>query len=127
MCAAWGGLIQAADGSRVLTNSGDIPPAWKQKLSLLLGTEDWYERVYRVRSEVGLFGQQEEVVKARAELIGEMFIERLGQHFAGVADEPGVLRNSRGNPLFLLCFAAANERGAPIALRIANALLKGLR
>jgi len=34
-----------------------------------------------------------------------------------------VLRNSSNNPLYLLCFAAANERGKPTALRIANYLL----
>ena len=48
--------------------------------------------------------------------------------FAGVADEPGVLRNSANNPLYLLCFAVGNERGKrPIALRIANHLLKEVR
>lgn len=46
--------------------------------------------------------------------------------FPGVA-EPGVLRNSSNCPLYLLCFAAGNEKGAPIALKIANHLLKELR
>jgi len=44
--------------------------------------------------------------------------------FAGVAEEPGVLRNSANNPLYLLCFAVGNERGKDIALRIAQHLLK---
>ena len=38
-----------------------------------------------------------------------------------------MLRNSVNNPLYLLCFAVANERGQPIALRIAHHLLKGMR
>jgi hypothetical protein len=47
--------------------------------------------------------------------------------FPGVAGEPAVLHNLTNSPLYLLCFAAANERGATIALDIANHLLKGVR
>jgi hypothetical protein len=61
------------------------------------------------------------------ETIGRYYNDRLGVIFPGVAKEPGVLRNSTNNPLYLLCFAVGNERGAPIALKIAEHLLKGLR
>jgi hypothetical protein len=47
--------------------------------------------------------------------------------FAGVSDTPGVLRNSANCPLYLLCFAAGSVKGAPIALKIANHLLKEVR
>ena len=48
--------------------------------------------------------------------------------FAAVANEPRVLRNSANRPLYLLCFAVGNKKGAPIALRIANHLLtKGVQ
>ncbi len=60
------------------------------------------------------------------ETIGRYFNNRLKDVFAGVA-EPGVLRNSSNNPLYLLCFAVGNERGKEIALRIAKHLLKELR
>jgi hypothetical protein len=66
----------------------------------------------------------ERVVKASTETIGRYFNNRLKSIFAAVADEPKVLRNSANSPLYLLCFAAGNPRGAPIALRIANHLLK---
>jgi hypothetical protein len=56
--------------------------------------------------------------------IGRYFNNRLKSIFAAVADEPKVLRNSANSPLYLLCFAVGNPRGAPIALRIANHLLK---
>ena len=52
------------------------------------------------------------------------FNDRLKSIFAAVADEPKVLRNSANSPLYLLCFAAGNPKGAPIALRIASHLLK---
>jgi len=35
----------------------------------------------------------------------------------------GKVSNSANSPLYLLCFAAGNEKGAPIAWNIANHLL----
>jgi RHS repeat-associated protein len=43
--------------------------------------------------------------------------------FAEVAPRPMPLRNSRGSPMYALCFAAGNPKGAPIAVKIANHLL----
>ena len=98
------------------------------RLNTLLGTADWYDEFYRVERTPSLFGgEQEHVIKATMDTIGRYFNIRLKTIFAGVADEPGVLRNSSNNPLYLLCFAVANKRGAPVALRIANHLLKDLR
>ena len=59
--------------------------------------------------------------------IGRYFNDRLKTVFAGVVNEPGVLRNSSNNPLYLLCFAVANDRGKKIALRIARHLLRDMR
>ncbi len=59
--------------------------------------------------------------------IENYFNERLKQIFAGVADKPGMLRNSSNSLLYLLCFAVGSERGKGIALRIAEHLLKDLR
>jgi len=66
-------------------------------------------------------------VKATMETIGRYFNKRLETIFAGVVAEPGVLRNSANNPLYLLCFAAGNKRGMDIAIRIASHLLRELR
>lgn len=116
--------------NRLLTRSGDIPVSWRKRLDILLGTTDWFDDFYRVteRQET-LFGgpPEERIVKASMEAIGGYFVRRLQTIFPGVAKKPGVLRNSSKNPLYLLCFAAANENGAPTALRIANHLLRDLR
>lgn len=115
--------------NRLVTKSGDIPESWRRRLTLLLGTEDWYEEFYRHETMPTLFGGAEErVVKASTETIGRYFVDRLKTIFAAVADAPKVLRNSANSPLYLLCFAVGNPNGAPIALRIANHLLqKGTR
>jgi hypothetical protein len=94
----------------------------------LLGTPDWYDEFYRVETTPTLFGtDQERVVKASMKTIGRYFNNRLKEVFAGVAEEPGVLRNSSNNPLYLFCFAVGNERGKKIALRVAEHLLKDHR
>lgn len=114
--------------NRLLTKSGKIPQSWRRRLNLLLGTEDWYDEFYQVETTPTLFGDDKErVVKATMETIGRYFTNRLNEIFTGVAKEPGVLRNSANNPLYLLCFAVGNERGEEIALRIATHLLKEAR
>jgi three-Cys-motif partner protein len=111
--------------NRLLTRSGEIPASWRRRLDLLLGTEEWYDAFYKVEHAPTLFDTQEtEVVKATMETIGRYFNDRLAGIFAGVAPEPKVLLNSANCPLYLLCFAVGNARGAPIALRIADHLLK---
>lgn len=110
--------------NRLLIKSGDIPESWRKRLDLLLGTKNWYDEFYRVEGEPTLFGEADRVVKATTETIGRYFNLRLKSIFAGVADQPKVLRNSANCPLYLLCFAVGSQKGAPIALRIANHLLK---
>jgi three-Cys-motif partner protein len=105
-----------------------MPESWRHRLNLLLGTENWYNEFYKIETTPTLFGdEQKHVVKATMKTIGRYFNDRLKGLFAGVVDQPGVLRNSTGNPLYLLCFAVGNERGKDIALRIANHLLKKVR
>ena len=60
------------------------------------------------------------------EKIGNYFNDRLKKIFAGVIEEPGILRNSSNSPLYLMCFAVGNEHGKDIALRIAKHLIKEL-
>jgi three-Cys-motif partner protein len=111
--------------NRLLTKSGEIPESWRRRLDLLPGSEDWYDEFYQVEATPTLFGGEEErVAKASMGTIGRYFNQRLESVFAGVAAQPGVLRNSRSNPLYLLCFAVGNDRGKDIALRIANHLLR---
>ncbi len=109
--------------NRLVTKSGEIPESWRQRLNLLLGAEDWYDKFYRVESTPSLFGDTEQVAKVKTKTIGRYFIEHLRSVFAAVAPEPKVLRNSANCPLYLLCFAVGNKKGAPVALRIANYLL----
>jgi three-Cys-motif partner protein len=110
--------------NRVLTRSGEIPPAWRPSLDRLLGTTGWWDAFYKVTTIKNLLGEEERrVEKASVDVIGRYFVERLRSVFEQVS-EPKVLKNKTNCPLYLLCFAAGNPRGAPIAVRIANHILK---
>jgi three-Cys-motif partner protein len=113
--------------NRLLTRTGEIREKWKYRLTAMLGTEEWYDAFYREMKKETLFGPEMQVEKAPVHTVGEFFIQRLESIFPGVLKEPGILRNSKNRPLYMLCFAAANKRGAPIALRIAKDLVKDLR
>ncbi len=113
--------------NRLLTKSGEISASWRHRLDTLLGTTDWYDEFYTIETRPTLFGTDEQrVTKAATETIGRYFNQRLKSIFAGVSENPAVLRNSKNCPLYLLCFAAGNAKGAPIAIRIADNLLKGV-
>ena len=59
--------------------------------------------------------------------IEQYFMKCLQEIFAGVAANPLSLRNSKNVPLYLLCFAAGNPRGAPTAVKIAQQILEGMQ
>jgi three-Cys-motif partner protein len=110
--------------ARLLKRDGKIEESWQKRLDLLFGTtSNWRTRFYEVQRTPTLFGDQENLERTATVENIQMFInERLKGCFAGVA-KGLVLRNSKSSPLYLLCFAAANKRGAPTALRIAEGIL----
>lgn len=108
---------------RLLTKDGLIDLGWQKRLDTLLGTHDWEARFYRPRREQSLFGETETIQRdATVENIREFIEERLKTCFHAVA-KGLILKNSRSSPLYSLCFAAANAKGAPTALRIAQYIL----
>jgi three-Cys-motif partner protein len=105
----------------------NIPAKWKDRLDRMLGTPDWKTEFYqKTKPAGGLFDQAQddaELKDATFESIGRFYHERLKSIFTSVAPNPKDLRNSTGNPIFQLHFAAGNPRGGPIALKIAKHIL----
>ncbi len=111
--------------NRLLRRDAQIPATLKARLDETFGEPGWYEEIYRTRSQPTLFGDDDETEKvAGFDKIAAYFIRRLEGVFEGVAKNPLFLRNSMNNPLYLLCFAAGNKKGAPTAIKIAQHLLK---
>jgi three-Cys-motif partner protein len=115
--------------NRLLTKS-DIPEGRQaDRLIQFFGTDGWKEAFYEEASNqpsmFDLLGEGTGYAKRTTfEAIGRYFVDRLQQVFVGVSKNPLPLQNSKGVPLYLLCFAAANPKGAKPALRIANHLLR---
>jgi three-Cys-motif partner protein len=112
--------------NRLLTKTGKISASWRKALDGMFGSTDWYDVFYRTREFTNVFGgEQTDTVKlADFDLISQYFVNRLKAVFAGVAENPLPLLNSRKHPLYLLCFAAGNLRGSKTAIKIAQDILK---
>lgn len=112
--------------NRLLRKDGEIEDGWRNRLNILFGTSDWYSAFYKEIEESNLFDSSHKVRKKTATLksISDYYVERLSTIFAAVADRPRALCNSRNNPLFHLCFAAGNPKGADTAVKIAQHILE---
>lgn len=111
--------------NRLLTRNQPPPKNWADALTRFFGNEDWRQEFYAKKKERTLFGDEEtERKEADFEQIGRYFLMRLKSVFEKVAPNPLLLTNSRGVPIYLLCFAAGNPIGAPTAVKIAKDILK---
>lgn len=115
--------------NRLLKRDGEIRPPLRARLDLLFGEHSWYDAFYQSAKQLSLFDEEERWQKAGNIFltIEQYFIQRLQGTFEGVATNPLILRNSKNVPLYLLCFAASNQRGAPIAVKIAKEILEGMQ
>lgn len=111
---------------RMLPRTGEVSPSWKEKLNRMFGAEDWYAAFYEAVEQEDIFGEEHKMYEKTAtfESIAEYYLKRLRTIFPGVANNPLLLKNSRGFPMYLLCFACANRTGAPTAINIAQDILK---
>lgn len=110
--------------NRLLTRAQPPQGPWARKLTAFFGTEDWKTAFYQPSRQPSLFDAGQALRKeADFEGISEFFVQRLETAFAKVAKNALTLRNSRNVPIYLLYFAAANPKGAPTAVRIANHIL----
>ena len=112
--------------NRLLTRDRIPEGALAERLTETFGTEEWQAAFYRPNLEQSLFSLDDQafIKDTDFEGIAGFFLERLGGIFHSVAPNYYPLRNSKKVPLYLLCFAVGNPKGAPTAIRIANHLLK---
>ena len=111
--------------NRLLTSGGLPPKQFEEKLTRVFGDTEWKTDFYPKSNNGDLFPELLAGPRKQTdfESIGEYYRKRLRSWFADVAPHSKVLRNSKGNPMFWLFFAAANPRGAPTAVKIADHLM----
>jgi three-Cys-motif partner protein len=120
-------LFPVSAVNRLLKRDMQIPEKWKQRLDTMFGEPGWFD-VFFPEEKSGLFGDRVVTRRKTADMarIGKYFNDRLTSVFADVAPNPYTLKNTRGCPLFLLCFAAANPnpKASKLAIKIAQDILK---
>ncbi|HEX4309224.1 MAG TPA: three-Cys-motif partner protein TcmP [Acidobacteriaceae bacterium] len=114
--------------NRMLTSGRKPPASWSERLTRVFGTGEWEEQFYSSTRYLSLLDPDQEVELVRKtagkDQIIQFFIDRLKTVFVDVAT-PGLLFNSK-TLIFVLLFAAGNEKGAGAGIKIANHLLEGL-
>ena len=109
--------------NRMLPKSGEIPQQWADRLTHLFGEDNWRE-VFYPKQGADLFGEEITGKVPRIfDALSEYVTNRLQTVFADTVKKPLVLRNRKGAPLFLLCFACGNPKGAKIATGIASHII----
>ncbi len=112
--------------NRMLVKDRKPPSAWADRLTRIFGTTDWETKFYGSsfwRSILDPTEIVEQVHKTADQTqITDFYLEQLRKEFVAVA-KPGYLYNSRGALLFVLIFAAGNQKGATIGLKLANSYL----
>lgn len=111
--------------NRLLNKDGQIIESRIRRLNQLFGDDEWYRAFFEEYIDKTLFGtESKRIVKITSfEKISAYFVAKLKTVFAEVASNPLILRNSTNSPIFLLCFAAGNPKGGPIAVKIAQSIL----
>jgi len=112
--------------NRMLTRDRKPQESWIQRLNTVFGTTTWEQDFYATTYQPSLLDSIRpiEVIHKSADYlkITDFFVKRLGTEFVAVS-KPLFLYNSTDSLLFILFFAAGNERGAKTGLKIANDII----
>ena len=122
--------------SRLLRKDGAIEETLCQKLDFMFGDHSWFDAFYRSAPPTETKATQRSLIgfdkdapepeypwKADFSVMEGYFRARLRTIFAKVADNSVRLKNSKNVPLYSLFFTAGNDKGAPIAVRIAESIM----
>ncbi len=105
-----------------------VDPKWREKLTKILGTENWQHDLYEPPAQASLPfepSKQERVREKGAEAVLRFVADRLRMLFSGyVRQDPVLLRDAHNRLLFALFFATANPSEA--AKRLANRFATGM-
>ena len=112
--------------NRMLIRDHKPPKPWADRLTAVFGTPDWEKAFYSTTAFQSLLDstQRVELVQKSVDYrdITDFFVDRLKKEFAAVSN-PLPLHNSNGSLLFMVFFAAGNERSAKTGLKIANSII----
>lgn len=113
--------------NRLLTKKQkDMPDTWEEILNKIFGTDEWKQFYSEPAEDLFDLPNDEKIKNVNLQAIADFYQKRLRTIFVDVAPNPRMMYNSKGNPLYLFCFAMSNpsEKARKLALKIANGILK---
>ena len=113
--------------ARMMPIQNKPSPQLATQLDRVFGGREHWQSFYREapQQQFPMFAESSLLERTQgSDLIAARYRERLESVFYRVAPTPRTLKNSKEVPLFELFFGATNPRGAPIAVDIADHLLK---
>ncbi len=111
--------------TRILPTERQPDEEWAAVLDRVFGGSEWRQAFYTTRVQPTLFGEDQTLtVRSDQQAIVDAYLSKLRTVFEAVAPKPQWFSNSRNSPQFAFMFAASNPVGAPIAVRIADHLLR---
>ena len=109
---------------RLMEKHREITDANKQKISSILGTDEWYDKLFIKSSQISLF-DDEIYNRVSYDDVLEYIKDRFSTLFSYVSPYSKILRNEdRNSPMFMLCFMMTNNSLA--AQRLASKLVKDI-
>ncbi len=111
--------------TRMMPRGREPDETWAEELDRVFGSREHWKQGYQDAVQTSFLST--EPARERAwtiEQIAERYKDRLRTVFYRVAASRLTLKNSKNVPLFELFFAAGNPKGAPIAVEIADHILK---
>ena len=115
--------------ARILPRNRQPNEAYASRLDRVYGGPEW-RSLYQTRAsrtgQPSLFPEEDQhsLIRDDHKAIADLYLQKMRAAFAQVAPQPKWFYNSKHTPLFAFMFAAANPKGAPIAVSIADHLLK---
>lgn len=107
--------------ARMMRRRGPNPAKSDETLGRLLGTGDLPSEFYRTLKRTNFFCTEVNSVREKGcHVLIKFVVKRLKTLFPHVARNPLKLRNRKGSPMYLLCFASPSER----AVNTAEAVLQ---
>ena len=111
--------------NRMMPRGREPIEVWAEELDRVFGRREHWKEGYQDAVQTTFLGAESGRERIWSwEQVAERYKERLNTVFHRIVANSRTLKNSRNVPLFELFFAAGNPKGAPIAVQIADHILK---
>ena len=109
---------------RLMAKDKDITDGNKEKVTSILGTNEWLDELFFESQQLDLFGDTH-YERVEYNKVLEYIKKRFATIFPFVSPNSKILKNeSKNAPMFMLCFMMTNT--SPPAQRLASKIVKGV-